>query len=57
VHFGLLLVPIIKGGISALGECFHKRRDTLIKGELANKRLTCLLWFRFMMNNCQRVAL
>jgi len=31
--------------------------NALIKGEIANTRLMCPLWFGLMMSDCQRVAL
>jgi hypothetical protein len=31
--------------------------NALIKGEIANTRLTCPLWFGLMMSDCQQVAL
>jgi hypothetical protein len=30
--------------------------NALIKGEIANTRLTCPLWFGLMMSDCQWVA-
>jgi hypothetical protein len=30
--------------------------NALIKGEIANTRLTCPLWFGLMMSDCQRIA-
>jgi hypothetical protein len=31
--------------------------SALIKGEIVNTKLTCPLWFRLMISDCQRIAL